>query len=236
MKVTILQSNYIPWKGYFDMINDADVFVFYDCVKYTKNDWRNRNMIYVNKAKQWITIPISAESTNMMIDEVVIKNTSWQDLHFKSLHLGYKRAPYFSQLEELMNDYLVEKHWSSLSELNQYLIKTISSRIGITTKFVNAREFDLKTDRIERLVYICNRLNATEYISGKAAQNYLDGNESIFEKNNIKLTYKTYPNYKSYKQLYEPFEQAVSIVDMIANLHYDDIKNYIWNNTEQNGV
>ena len=151
MKVVILQSNYVPWKGYFDLIHDADVFVFYDEVQYTKNDWRNRNRIYTKNGLQWLTIPVNKEAVNGKISEVKI-SPEWQDLHFKSLYLGYKSAPYFSQLDELINDYLVNKKWDSLKDLNQYLIKRISGLLGIKTQFLDSANYTLSGDKIEKLI------------------------------------------------------------------------------------
>ena len=228
MKLAILQSNYIPWKGYFDLINDVDCFVFYDCVKYTKNDWRNRNKIYVNPSLQWLTVPIASEATKQLIDEVTINDNRWQDAHFKTLYMGYKKAPYFFQLEELMIDFLKERRWDNLSRLNQYTIQEISKKIGIQTKFIDSRELDLRGDRVDRLVNICLDLKATEYISGPAAMAYLDGNEDRFLMNDIALRYKQYPNYPAYLQMYPKFENYVSIVDLVAHIGWDDIKNYIW--------
>lgn len=228
MKAVILQSNYLPWKGYFDLIHEADVFVFYDCVKYTKNDWRNRNKIYSKNGLQWLTIPIEASATRLLIEEVEIKNSQWQDTHFKTLYLAYKKAPYFLQLEEIMQDYLREKSWSRLSDLNQYLIIKISRLLGINTIFRQAREFDMEADRVQRLLNILKGIGATEYISGMTAKSYLDGQEHLFEQENIQLTFKQYPTYPTYPQLCSPFEQAVSIVDMIANIPISEIKNYIW--------
>ncbi len=229
MKIVILQSNYIPWKGYFDLIHDADVFVFYDCVKYTKNDWRNRNQIYPKTGKQWLTIPIAASAVHQSIDEVEFVNSTWQELHFKSLYQGYKKAPYFAQLEELLVDYLQQKTWTKLSELNQYLITSISQKMGITTTFRNAREFNIEGDRIARLVNIVTALKGTQYISGLAAQEYLSGNEYLFADQQIELTFKHYPNYPTYQQMAMPFENYVSIVDLIANIQWTDIQEYIWN-------
>lgn len=229
MKAVILQSNYIPWKGYFDLINDADIFVFYDCVKYTKNDWRNRNKIATTNGVQWLTIPISSKATNLMIDEVTIEDKYWQEKHFKTLYYAYKKAPYFHQLEELINDYLLEKKWEYLSDLNQYLIKKISQKLSINTEFRNAREFKLEGDRVNKLINILKELNISTYISGPSAKEYLCGHENLFDENNIKLIYKSYPAYPAYKQFSPNFENYVSIVDMIAHLPWDNIANYIWN-------
>ena len=229
MKVVILQSNYIPWKGYFDLINDADIFVFYDCVKYTKNDWRNRNKIYTKNGLQWLTIPISSNATKQLIEEVDIDNGNWQNLHYNSLFYGYRKAPFFYQLEELLEIYLVNNRWVKLSNLNQFLIKLISEKIGIKTVFRQANDFEMKGNKIEKLLSILNSIGASEYISGKAAQSYLFGSETMFNDYNIQLTYKEYPNYPVYRQLSSNFEQSVSILDMIANIDWSEINSYIWN-------
>lgn len=228
MKVAILQSNYIPWKGYFHLIHKADVFVFYDCVKYTKNDWRNRNKIYTNNGLQWITVPIPASATRLCIDEVRIKNMNWQEKHFKTLYYSYKRASHFYQLQELIEDYLLEKRWEYLSELNQYLIKKISNKLNIQTEFRNVREFKISGNRVERLISLLKTLNATTYISGPSAREYLKEKEYLFDQNNIKIIYMKYPNYPCYPQLQQPFQNHVSIVDLIANVKWNEIENYIW--------
>lgn len=227
MKVVILQSNYIPWKGYFDLIHDADVFVFYDEVQYTKNDWRNRNRIYTKNGLQWLTIPVNKEAVNGKISEVKI-SAEWQDLHFKSLYLGYKSAPHFEQLEELINDYLLNKKWNSLKDLNQYLIKRISALLGIETQFLDSANYELKGDKIEKLIDLVSQIGGTEYISGPSGMNYLSESTKLFEEKNIKLSFKKYPEFAPYKQLKEPFEHAVSILDLLAHVEIKEIGNHIW--------
>lgn len=233
MKVVILQSNYLPWKGYFDLINEADVFVFYDCVKYTKNDWRNRNQIYTKNGKQWLTIPMSLKATSLPINEVRITDSRWQDDHFKSLYYGYKNAPYFHQLEELMQVMLRDRKWEKLSDLNQFSVKYIANKLGITTPFMDSRDFVLVEGRVERLVDVLVQLGATEYLSGMKAKDYIAGYEHLFETNNITLIYKTYTDYPEYRQLHPVFDHNVSIVDMIANLSWDDIGRYIYGHRKE---
>ena len=227
MKVAILQSNYLPWKGYFDIISSVDTFVFYDCVKYTKNDWRNRNVIYTKNGKQWLTIPVAASAVRLSIDEVRLSDSKWQQVHAKSLRMGYSRAPFFAQLEELIQNFYIDRQWESLSALNIELITWICKKIGISTELRNAREFPLKEDRVERLLGILDALGATEYLSGPAAASYLDGLENLFHKRGIELKYKDYSNYPVYDQISKPFESAVSIVDMIANLDWLEIPRYM---------
>jgi hypothetical protein len=227
MKVAILQSNYLPWKGYFDILTSVDTFVFYDCVQYTKNDWRNRNVIYTKNGKQWLTIPVSSSAVKLSIDEVQLTDSRWQQLHAKSLRVGYSRAPFFRQLEEIIQIFYIDRHWTSLSELNIELISWICNKIGSRTVLRNAREFSLNGDRVERLVGVLCTLGATEYLSGPAAASYLDGLENVFQRRGIMLKYKSYSDYPEYPQISKPFESAVSIVDMIANLDWLEIPDYI---------
>jgi hypothetical protein len=229
LKVVVLQSNYIPWKGYFDLINDADVFVYYDEVKYTKNDWRNRNKIYSVNGEQWLSIPIFKDAVKLKISEVKIEGTSWQELHHKSIYYAYKKAPFFSQIESLIDEVYLEKKWLSLIELDRFLIEKISSMIGIQTRFVDSKNFDLSGERVDRLINILTQLGATQYISGPAAKDYLSDSEYLFEKNKIELIYKDYSAYPQYKQMREPFVHSVSILDLLVNVKLEEVMNYIWN-------
>lgn len=229
MKVVVLQSNYIPWKGYFDLIHDADVFVYYDEVKYTKNDWRNRNKIYSSNGLQWLTIPISKEAVKLKISEVEIPEHSWQDLHYKSIYYAYKKAPYFRQIEPLIQEVYLDRRWKSLVDLNRYLIEKIAAAIGLSAIFADSKNFDLSGEKINRLINILKQLKATEYISGPAAKDYLSGAEHLFDQNGIRLTYKNYDAYPVYKQMREPFNHGVSILDLMVNLKLENIQDYIWN-------
>ena len=227
MRVVVLQSNYVPWKGYFDLINDADVFCFYDEVQYTKNDWRNRNKIYSKNGLQWLTIPIHKEAVKHKISEVELP-LDWQKEHYKILQLSYSKAPYFLQLKELMDDLYIDFSCRTLSEFNHYSIKKIASYLGITTRFVNSADYNLKSGKLDRLISLLVELNATEYITGPSAKDYLTDHEHLFAENGIAHSYKNYEGYKPYKQLSEPFENSVSILDLIANVERSEIKNHIW--------
>ncbi len=228
MKAVVLQSNYLPWKGYFDLIHDADIFIYYDEVQYTKNDWRNRNRIYTKNGLQWISIPIAANAVKKNISEVEIYDEKWQLTHYKTLTMGYGRAPFFSQLQPLLEETYLQHQWKNLSALNRFLIEKISRMIGIKTTFKDSKDFELRGNRVEKLVHLLVQTGATVYISGPTAHNYLSGHEHLFTENNIELIYKDYNGYPAYAQLYEPFEHGVSIVDLLANIELNRIKDYIW--------
>lgn len=228
MKTVVLQSNYIPWKGYYDLIHDADIFIYYDEVQYTKNDWRNRNRIYTKNGLQWLTIPISTDAVKLKISEVEIKDPRWQDLHYKTLSLGYAKAPFFHQLKPLLEETYIQQQWKNLSTVNRFLIEKISTLLGIETTFKDSKDFILEGNRVERLINLLKQSGTTRYISGPAAKEYLEGYEGLFAESDIQLQYKDYSDYPSYPQMKEPFENYVSVVDMLANIELNEIKNYIW--------
>jgi hypothetical protein len=216
MTVSILQSNYIPWKGYFDIIAKSDVFIFHDDLQFTKNDWRNRNKIKTENGLKWLTIPCGTNEKRLICD-VELDNSMWQKKHWEFIKESYKNSPYFSVYENLFEDIYLEKVWVKLSDLNQYMIKMISFDIlNIeSTIFQDSRTYCLTKKKEERVLELLNKVKADEYISGPSARNYL--NEEKFVEKNIKLTWMDYSDYKEYNQLYLPFEHNVSILDLIFN-------------------
>lgn len=215
-KVAILQSNYIPWKGYFDMINMVDEFILYDCVQYTKNDWRNRNLIKTPSGVQWLTIPCRVESLHQRIDETKVSDKSWASKHLKSIIQNYSKAPYFKEyiavFEALYKEVQNEEY---LSIINYKFLTTINNILGIKTKISNCQDFTLIEGQTSRLVQMCKDANADIYISGPAAKNYLD--ESLFEEVGIRVEWMDYSGYKEYNQLFGEFAHGVSIIDLIFN-------------------
>jgi hypothetical protein len=214
MKVAILQSNYIPWKGYFDMIARADVFVIYDEVQYTKNDWRNRNIILTQNGPQWLTIPVRVDSLDQKIYDTQIYLHNWNKKHLNSLTVNYAKAKYFSELKDFLID-LYEPQEKYLSEINIRFIKKICKYLGIETKIIDSRDLNLIGGRNERLIDACEKLSASIYLSGPAAKNYMD--QQLFINSNIRIEWMDYTNYTEYSQLIKPFCHQVSIIDLILN-------------------
>jgi hypothetical protein len=227
MKVVILQSNYIPWKGYFDLINDADIFCFLDEVQYTKNDWRNRNKLYSKNGLFWLTIPISKKAVNLKISEVILENSYWQEKHYTSIVKTYCKAPQLHNLLPFLEDIYLKQQWKSLSELNQYIIKKICNFIDIKTKIVTSKDYHLESNKIDRIISLIKQMGGTEYISGMGAKNYLDGSEGIFTQNDISLVYKTYGYYKAYPQNLPDFQDAVSIIDTLMFVKQENVFDHI---------
>ncbi len=215
MRVAILQSNYIPWKGYFDIIGSVDAFVLYDDMQYTKNDWRNRNKIKTQNGLQWLSIPVRQESLHQKINETIITDAKWASNHWKSIAQSYAKAPYFRAYKEQFEALYKDATQTHLSEINRYFIDAMSSILGIKTKIYDSREFVLADGKSERLLALCQDLGATTYLSGPAAKDYLD--ESIFKAANIAVEWMDYSHYTPYHQLFPPFEHGVSVIDLIFN-------------------
>jgi len=224
-KIAILQSNYIPWKGYFDIINDVDLFIFYDDVQYTKHDWRNRNRIKTPDGVKWITIDVESHITQL-IYEVTFKNKRWNIKQWETIKQFYGKAPFFKQYRPFFEDLYLGKAYESLSEFNQYSIQQIAGEIlGIKTKFADSRIYEGTKKKTDRLIDILTKAGASTYISGPAAKAYIEKDKFIDA--GINLIYKNYSDYPIYPQLYESFEHGVTILDLIYNVGAD-APWYIW--------
>lgn len=215
MRVAILQSNYIPWKGYFDIIRSVDLFVFHDDLQYTKGDWRNRNKIKTPKGTEWITVPCGT-SEHRLICDVELTNSDWQRKHWNLIQTHYVKAPYFKPYSPFFEEIYLGRTWENLSDMNQYVIKATSTELlGIATQFDDSRVHDLKTAKGERVIELLKKVGATTYLSGPAAKSYLD--ESAFAAEGIGLEWMSYAGYSEYPQLHPPFDHGVSIIDLFFN-------------------
>lgn len=232
-KVAISQSNYIPWKGYFDLIHDVDVFIFFDDVQFTVRDWRNRNIIKTAQNPMWLSIPVGADR-NRLICEVDITDSSWQAKHWKTIMRCYSKAPFFAEYEAFFHWLYLEKSWKSLSELNQFLITTISQKwLGISTEFEQSSKFSSGTKKQERILQLVKSVGGDIYISGPSAKSYIDPER--FEAEGIELRWKDYSGYPDHPQLYQSFDHAVSIIDLLFNTG-PRASYYIWGWREEGGL
>ncbi|RUL73100.1 WbqC family protein [Dyella choica] len=227
--VGAVQSSYLPWKGYFDIIQNVDTFVFYDDVQFTKSDWRSRNRVKTPNGPLWLSIP-AGPSIDRLICEVELRSHDWQRKHWTSIKQSYAKAPYFKMYQKVFEDIYLGHYWRSLSELNQFIIRTIAKDIlGINTQFRDSREFGLQGKRQDRLLNLLRSLGATHYVSGPSAQDYID--QKAFEEAGIHLGYHSYSGYPEYPQLYPPFEHQVSVLDLIFNTG-PQAPHYIWGHRE----
>jgi WbqC-like protein family len=213
-KILILQSNYIPWKGYFDLIAAVDEFIIYDDMQFTKNDWRNRNKIKTPQGSEWISIPVGSDISRK-IREVLLPENGWQVKHLKSLEINYGRAPYFDEVMNLLKPVYFNQNIKSLSEFNRALIELVCQYLGIKTKISYCWDYTLVEGKTERLVSLSQQANAQVCLFGPAAKDYLD--ESLFKEKMIKIEWFDYSGYPEYPQLWGDFEHAVSVLDLLFN-------------------
>jgi hypothetical protein len=216
MRVAILQSNYLPWKGYFDIIGMVDLFIFHDDLQYTKGDWRNRNLIKTPSGPKWITVPCGT-SERRLICEVELPESSWQLQHWRQIESVYRNTLHFDKYKDYFHEMLIERKWKNLSEMNQTFIRDFAKDfLGMTTTFDDSRRYNLQLSKGARVLELLKNAGATSYLSGPAAKNYL--NPGDFEEAGIELLWMDYSGYSEYPQAHPPFTHQVSILDMFFNL------------------
>jgi hypothetical protein len=220
IKIAIVQSNYIPWLGYFDLIASVDKFVFLDDVQYTSRDWRNRNRIIGPSGVQWITVPVNTHSITRAtkINEVTVSDNQWVDTHLDQIRRNYKKSKFFPQIFPKIEVVYRTLPSDNLSEINRYFISELCSLLNIRTELLDSRDFSLPDEKNFRLIEICKTLRAGKYVSGPSARDYL--NSDFFSSEGIEVLWFEY-RYRNYNQLWGVSDQHVSILDSMFNVGVD---------------
>lgn len=216
-RVAILQSDYIPWKGYFDLIASVDEFIIYDDMQYTRRDWRNRNKIMTPNGLQWLTIPVMVKGKfYQAINETKVANHDWIDDHWKGIQLNYARAKYFGAYKDRIRAiYESCREEEYLSGINYRFLKELCGILGIETRITWSSDYKLADGKTERLVALVRDAGGDFYLSGPAAKDYIV--EELFEEAGIELGWMSYEGYPEYEQLSKEFEHHVSVLDLIFN-------------------
>lgn len=222
MIATIHQPQYLPWLGYFDKADKADIFILLDNVQFKKNDWQNRNKIKTSQGEQWLTVPIIHNFGQRINDVAINNNVDWRDDHLKAIKLNYAKAKYYDKYIKFFES-VYSREWNYLVELNVFLVKELIELLGITTKIILSSEYNVTEDSTQRLVELCKEVGADMYISGKDGKNYMDFTK--FAKNNIKIIEQDY-RHPVYKQLWHDKDDAkfisnLSVIDLLFN-HGDE--------------
>ena len=219
MTVVILQPGYLPWLGFFDQMYKSDRFVILDDVQYDKHSWRNRNRIKTDRRIQWLTVPVLISGKNQpIIKGVLIDNKmNWRKKHLKGIEQNYKKSQFFKDYFYIFEE-TFSKEWKYLIDLDMEFIYRLNAVLGLNRKIIFASDLNIKTDKTERLINICQMLNASKYLTGDTAKEYIDAGEFI--KHNIQLEFHNY-SHPTYKQLYGEFIPYLSIIDLIFN-HGDE--------------
>jgi WbqC-like protein len=214
--IVILQSNYLPWKGYFDLMASVDEFLIFDEVQYTRRDWRNRNRIVVQGKVQWLTIPVRTKGQYLeAIERIEIDGHDWAPKHWETIRHAYKRADFFAQYESTLQDaYERAAKLALLTEVNELFLRRLSEIIDLNKPLLRTSAAPRTSEQpTDRLVEICMARDATEYVSGPAARSYIEREK--FAAAGVRLRYAQYPEYPRYDQRSETFEHGVSLIDVI---------------------
>jgi len=213
--VSIIQSNYIPWRGYFDIIGLSDEFVILDTVQFTKNDWRNRNRIKVAAGSPWLSIPVKTGGRfGQTIAETEIADPAWAERHWSKLELTYRRTAGFGRYgPEIRTAYEAAAALPLLSAVNRLFIERICALLGIETRISSAADYPDVGEKAERVLALCEAAGADRYLSGPAARSYLD--PAAFAARGMELAYMDYAGYPEYDQPHPPFDPAVSVLDLL---------------------
>ncbi|MEP7070334.1 MAG: WbqC family protein [Usitatibacter sp.] len=222
-RVAIVQSNYIPWKGYFDLVRHCDEFILYDDVQYTRRDWRNRNRIKTPTGPQWLTIPVEVSGKyHQRIRDTRICDPDWGRKHWTTLCHNYAKAPFFGHYRDFFEPLYLGTRETFLSEVNRTFIAAIAPLVGAHTRLRWSSDYPLAEGRSARLVQLCVACEATLYLSGPAAKGYLD--ETLFTEAGIRVEWMDYSEYPEYPQLFGPFRHDVSILDLLFNTGPDAVR------------
>lgn len=228
-KIAISQSNYIPWVGYFDMIGRVDEFILQDDVQYTPKNWRNRNLIKTQSGQQWLTIPVNKSADNRINSTIVMPG--WTKKHLKAIHVNYKKAKHFDSVYPWLEEiYTKANNLKFLSAINFLFLHEICEKLTLNTKLSYSTDYFTQEElnmmeKNEEMLKLCQKSNATDYITGPSAQVHMD--LSILTKNDLPIEIMNYSDYEAYPQLFGEFIQNVTILDLLLNLGFEKSCNYM---------
>ncbi len=215
MRVTILQPSYLPWLGFFDQMHRSDQFVLYDDVQFTRRDWRNRNRVRIRDGSVWLTVPVIQKNKyeQSLLETKIDNSTSWKRKHLETIRCHYSKAPffelYFPWCEKIFNS-----EWEYLLDLSMETIEYLREQLKIDTPLLRSSELGGEGNKTQRLISICKQLEATQYLSGEAAKDYIS--EKDFADQGIKLEYQEY-QHPEYQQRYTGFVPFLSTLDLLFN-------------------
>lgn len=211
MRVTIHQPQFLPWLGYLDKIDQAEVFVALDDVQFKKNEWQNRNRIRTAQGWQWVTVPV-LHRFGQLVNEVRINpSEQWRAQHLRALEIHYARAPFRDPYLRQLDD-LYREPWERLGDLNLAVIRWLLQAYGISTPIRLSSEWTAREKATDGLVDICRAVGATRYLSGPGADAYMD--KERFQAAGLILEQQNF-HHPVYTQCYEPFLPGMSAIDLL---------------------
>lgn len=217
MKVAISQPTYLPWMGYFDLIDAVDLFIVLDTVQFEKRSWQQRNRIRMPGGLQWLTVPVKSRGHfEQLVREVEICDPQFAENHIRTIELAYRRAPYFRQYFPRLAEVLHDKSKGALIELNLDLIRCFLEALDIRTPLITASSLNQSGKRTELLANLCAAAGASHYVSPIGSAIYLLGEKDILLDRGVEILFHHY-EHPVYRQVFSPFEPYASVVDLLFN-------------------
>jgi hypothetical protein len=218
MRIAVSQPTYLPWLGYLDLIDQADIFVLLDNVQFEKQSWQQRNRIKGPTGLQWLSVPVVFRGRlGQPINEVVIRDSGFPAEHLRAIELSYRRAPFFNRYFEQITA-ILEKHsaGSLLVELNIELIKWFCSVFGIGTPLLCSSGQGASGRRSDLLLNLSLDLHATTYLSAPGSATYLVEDLAKFSNAGIEVAFHNYAH-PEYRQRFPPFVPYAAALDLLFN-------------------
>ncbi len=211
MRIAIHQPQFLPWLGYLDKINRADLFVALDSVQFKKNEWQNRNRIRTARGWQWVTVPVLHDFGQRIKDVRINQTTDWRAKHLKAMEMHYAHAAHREPVMAGLRA-IYRQPWDRLSDLNLAVLRWLLDEFGIKTPVRLSSDMQLPEEPTERLIGICRAVGATSYLAGVGARDYMDFKK--FEQAGIPVDVQEF-RHPVYRQCYEPFVPCLSAIDLL---------------------
>tara|TARA_B100000795_G_scaffold237931_1_gene198782 strand:+ start:601 stop:1314 length:714 start_codon:yes stop_codon:yes gene_type:complete len=216
--IVISQPTYLPWMGYFGLIDASSKFIFLDDVQFDRRSWQQRNKIIINKKEEYLTIPIIKKGKrDQLLKDTLINNKEFYKNHLKSIYYSYSKTKffknYFKHLESLSRPINSQ---NNLSDINILLIKSISNFIGISSEFLKSSDLNQSGKKSDKLINICKLFNMKKYLSNEGSNDYLKNDIDKFKSNNIEI-YIQHFNSTKYLQQSNDFIPYISVLDLLFN-------------------
>lgn len=218
MKAVIMQPTYLPWSGYFDLMDQGDIFVILDNVQFSKHSWHQKNRIKTPNGELMLTVPIIRRHPQMINETRINNDQPWQKKHLKSIQASYAKAKYFNRYYNFFRE-IYSQSTEKLIDFTIPIIMLEKEILGIKREVVKASEIGVEGSKVELIVDICKKVNADEYLSPPGSEEYINeviSKNDVFKKNNIKLEYQKYIP-QEYTQLWGEFIPYLSAIDLIFN-------------------
>jgi hypothetical protein len=222
--VVISQPTYLPWPGYFRIMKEADVYVFFDNVQFEPRSWQCRNKIKSSQKSIWLSVPTHHGGKPTISDVGIDNSKEWRRQHWRAIKTCYGKAPYFREYSSFLKS-VYERNWTMLVSLNIHIIKYLASQLALSPVFVQASKLGVEGKRTKLLLDICRTFRADRYVSSVGAKEYMekDGAKESFEREGIKVEFLQF-NHLAYPQLFGDFTPDVSFVDCLFNCGPDSSK------------